>query len=184
MASGRSTPADGLRLEVASYDHPDVVRFVDAVQAFYVERYGGADRTPVTPDEFAPPHGLFLLGRLGERAVCCGGWRCHDAATIAPADARTLRPGDAEIKRMWVEQAYRRRGLARRILAELEATAAANGCRRMVLETGTEQPEAVAFYRRSGYERIDRFGVYRDDASSLCFARELPPRTSLPTPPR
>ena len=36
----------------------------DAVQAFYVERYGGVDRTPVDPAEFAPPRGIFLLGSL------------------------------------------------------------------------------------------------------------------------
>lgn len=171
--SGGPPRADRLRLETAAYDAPDVACFVDALQAFYVERYGGADRTPVTPAEFAPPRGLFLVGRLDGEAVCCGGWRRHDAGTIAAVDVGTLRPGDAEIKRMWVAPAHRRRGLARRVLAELEATAAARGCRRAVLETGTEQPEAVAFYRRAGYAPVGRFGVYRDDEASLCFAREL-----------
>jgi hypothetical protein len=41
----------------------------------------------VDPAEFAPPRGLFLLGSLpGTGPVCCGGWRRHDASTIAPAD--------------------------------------------------------------------------------------------------
>lgn len=159
---------------VAAYDDPDSLRFVDAVQAFYVERYGGADRTPVDPAEFAPPRGIFVLGSLpGTGPVCCGGWRRHDASTIAPVDRGVLRPGDAEIKRMWVDPAHRRRGLATAVLAELERTAAAAGCSRTVLESGTEQPEALAFYRVRGYTGIPGFGVYRDEASSVCFAREL-----------
>ncbi|WP_328309307.1 GNAT family N-acetyltransferase [Actinomycetospora sp. NBC_00405] len=150
------------------------MRFVDAVQAFYVERYGGADRTPVDPAEFAPPRGLFLLGSLpGTGPVCCGGWRRHDASTIDVADRGVLRPGDAEIKRMWVDPAHRRRGLAGTLLDALERAAASAGCPRTVLETGTEQPEALAFYRARGYVAIPRFGVYRDEPNSLCFARVL-----------
>ena len=42
-----------------------------------------------------------------------------------------------------------------------------------MLETGTEQPEALAFYRARGYVAIPRFGVYRDEPNSLCFARVL-----------
>ncbi|NMO91146.1 GNAT family N-acetyltransferase [Actinomycetospora sp. TBRC 11914] len=161
-------------LEVAAYDDPRSVRFVDAVQAFYTERYGGADRTPVDPAEFAAPRGLFLLGALpGTGPVCCGGWRRHTAGSVAPEDRGVLRPDDAEIKRMWVDPAHRRRGLATAVLAELERTARAAGCRRTVLETGDRQPEALAFYAERGYRRIPRFGVYRDEPGSICCARDL-----------
>jgi GNAT superfamily N-acetyltransferase len=168
------TAARGLRFAITAYDDPESVRFVDAVQAFYVERYGGADRTPVDAAEFASPRGLFLLGWLpGAGAVCCGGWRQHTAASIGPEDRDALRPGDAEVKRMWVDPAHRRRGIARALLAELERTAAAAGCRRTVLETGDRQPEAEAFYRAVGYGAIPPFGVYRDEPGCLCFARDL-----------
>ena len=164
----------GLRFASAAYDDPETVRFVDAVQAFYVERYGGVDRTPVDAVEFAPPRGLFLLGRLpGAGAVCCGGWRRHTAASIAPEDRDALRPGDAEVKRMWVDPAHRRRGIARALLVELERTAAAAGCSRTVLETGAAQPEAEAFYRDVGYAAVPRFGVYREEPGCLCLARDL-----------
>lgn len=166
---------------VVPYDDPQCVRLVDAVQAFYVERYGGADRTPVDPAEFAPPRGLFVLGSLpGTGPVCCGGWRRHDTATIDDRDREVLRPGDAEIKRMWVDPARRRRGLASAVLAELERTATAAGCRRTVLETGAAQPEALAFYRGAGYAEMRGFGVYRDEPGSICFARDLRPRARPP----
>lgn len=166
-----------LRFEVVAYDDPESVRFVDTVQAFYVERYGGADRTPVDPADFAPPRGLFLLGRVpGAGAVCCGGWRRHTADSVAPEDRDVLRPGDAEVKRMWVDPAQRRLGIARALLAELERTAAAAGCTRTVLETGDRQPEAEAFYRAVGYVPIRPFGVYREEPGCLCLARDLPAR--------
>lgn len=173
VASSHAEPTYGLRFEAVTLDHPDVVRFDAVVQAFYLERYGDTDRTPMEPTEFAPPDGLFLLGWLADTAACCGGWRRRDEGAIAPEDRGVLRPGDAEIKRMFVEPGQRRRGLARALLAELEATARAAGCPRMVLETGVHQPEAVALYRRAGYESISGFGVYRDAVDSRCFARDL-----------
>jgi GNAT superfamily N-acetyltransferase len=84
-----------------------------------------------------------------------------------------LRPGDAEVKRMWVGPAHRRRGIARALLAELERTAAAAGCTRTVLETGDRQPEAEAFYRAVGYTPVPPFGVYREEPGCLCLARDL-----------
>jgi GNAT superfamily N-acetyltransferase len=166
--------SSGLVLGVVAYDDPTSVRFVDAVQAFYRERYGGIDRTPVDPAEFAPPRGLFLVGALpGAGPVCCGGWRRLTAAAIPEADRGVLRPLDAEIKRMWVDPAHRRRGFAVALLDELERTAAAAGCRRTVLETGTRQPEAEALYRRQGYVPMPNFGVHRAEPDSTCFTRDL-----------
>lgn len=54
-----------------------------------------------------------------------------------------------------------RPGLSRLLLVELERRAAAAGRRRLVLETGTPQPEAIGLYTSSGYSEIPRFGVYR-----------------------
>lgn len=165
-----------------SYDHPDAVALTAAVQQEYVARYGGVDATPTGPDEFAPPAGLFLVGYAGRVAVACGGWRARDGATVAgPAGGpcagvdAALRAGDAEIKRMYVAQAHRRRGYARALLAELERTAGAAGRLRIVLETGTRQPEAIALYTDAGYAPIAGFGVYRDAPGSRYFAKPLPP---------
>ncbi|MBK1786849.1 GNAT family N-acetyltransferase [Prauserella cavernicola] len=154
-------------IRVVPFDHPDAVKLIDLVQQEYVTRYGDPDVTPVAPREFAPPRGLFLVGYLAGVAVACGGWRAHDGPEP------TFRPGDAELKRMFVLDTERGKGFARALLAELERTALAAGRRRAVLETGTEQPEAIALYRSSGYGDIPGFGVYRDEPESVYLAKEL-----------
>ena len=151
-----------VRIEAVTYDHPEAARLIAGVQQEYVVRYGGEDRTPVDLAEFAPPRGLFLVGYEGTAAVACGGWRTHGA--------------DAEIKRMYVTRAARGRGLARLMLAELERTACAAGHRRVILETGDKQPEAVALYRSAGYTEIPAFGYYSCSPDSMHFGKQLAPR--------
>lgn len=80
---------------------------------------------------------------------------------------------DAEIKRMYVRPRFQRRGLARVMLAHLEQLAAADGITRFVLETGTEQPEALALYRSSGYTDVDKFGFYAEYDDSIHLAKAL-----------
>jgi GNAT superfamily N-acetyltransferase len=147
-------------IEQRPYDDADVVRLVAEVQAEYVTRYGSVDAAAVEPDEFAPPRGLFLVGLLDGVPSVTGGWR-------------EIEPGVVEIKRMYVRPAARRRNLARRMLAELEATAAAAGVSRIVLNTGREQPEAVALYESSGYEVVPGFGHYACTPGALFYGKLL-----------
>ncbi|UUN27372.1 GNAT family N-acetyltransferase [Streptomyces sp. FIT100] len=151
------------------FDHPDAVKLNDEVQLEYAERYGDeGDATPLDPSMFVPPLGLYLLAYdpLG-RPVATGGWRTQDENDEGYAN------GDAELKRMYVVPEARGLGLARRILAALEEDARAAGRTRMVLETGTAQPEAIALYASSGYEPCVKFGYYRHYETSRCFAKPL-----------
>jgi GNAT superfamily N-acetyltransferase len=152
-----------------SFDHPDAVKLNDEVQAEYHLRYGdGGDATILSASDFTPPRGVYLIAYDDrDRPVATGGWRSQDTNGEGNED------GDAELKRMFVIEEMRGRGLARRILAELEEDARAAGRLRMVLETGTEQPEAVALYTSSGYEPCTKFGYYRHFDSSLCYAKSL-----------
>lgn len=143
------------------------MRLIAAVQQVYVQRYGEADVDQTVAADFNPPRGHFLLAWEDDRAVGCGGWRARDDVGVG------LRPGDAELKRMYVVPAARGRGIARVMLAELERTAVVAGRVRMVLETGIRQPEAIALYRSSGYVPAPGFGPYRDEPASRCFARNL-----------
>lgn len=156
-----------LELRVTPYDDSVAAALVETLQQVYVARYGGGDSTPVTAAEFAPPQGLFLVGRLDGVAMSCGGWR------LVPAEAGPPSEPLAEIKRMYVAEGYRRHGLSRVVLAELEATARAAGIRRIRLETGHMQPEAIRLYETSGYHRIARFGVHCDSDGSTCFGKGL-----------
>ncbi|MGA2826242.1 MAG: GNAT family N-acetyltransferase [Streptosporangiaceae bacterium] len=151
-----------MRIEAVAYDHPDAARLIGEVQQEYVIRYGGVDDSPVDPAEFTPPSGLFLVGYDGDAAVVCGGWRA-----CGPGDT------DAEIRRMYVVPAARGRGLARRMLAELERTARDAGHQRMILETGRPQPEAVALYRSSRYTEIPAYGYYAGSPHSMHFGKVL-----------
>ncbi|MFS4094092.1 GNAT family N-acetyltransferase [Streptomyces sp. AF1A] len=151
------------------FDHPDAVKLNDEVQAEYGRRYGDdGDATVLTVEDFDPPRGVYLIAYDEyDRPVATGGWRSQDSNGEGNED------GDAELKRMFVIEEMRGRGLARRILAELEEDARMAGRVRMVLETGTAQPEAVALYTSSGYEPCAKFGYYRHHELSLCFAKRL-----------
>jgi GNAT superfamily N-acetyltransferase len=156
-----------LELRPTPADHPDALRLIGQIQQVYVERYGGEDVTVLDPREFDGPRGLFLVGYAGGEPVACGGWRERHAGEGA------LRDGDAEIKRMYVVAAHRGKGYARAVLAELERTAAAAGLQRVVLETGTEQPEAIALYASAGYAPMPAFGAYADSPTSRYFAKPV-----------
>ncbi|MFI2642865.1 GNAT family N-acetyltransferase [Streptomyces sp. NPDC018610] len=151
------------------FDHPDAVKLNDEVQAEYHVRYGdGGDATHLDPADFRPPGGVYLIAYDEDGTpVATGGWRSQDRNDEGNED------GDAELKRMFVVEGMRGRGLARRILAALEDDAREAGRTRMVLETGTKQPEAVALYTSSGYEPCGKFGYYRFHEESLCYAKPL-----------
>ncbi|MEU6344131.1 GNAT family N-acetyltransferase [Streptomyces sp. NPDC046977] len=156
-----------MQIRKTRYDHPDAVLLTAQVQQEYVERYGGPDDTPLDVAHFDAPCGCFLLGYLDGAPVATGGWRAQDASPEGFED------GDAELKRMYVVPQARGRGLARRMLAELERDAAAAGRTRMVLETGTMQPEAIALYTSCGYTPVVKFGHYKDSPLSVCLGKSL-----------
>ncbi|MGW1926339.1 GNAT family N-acetyltransferase [Streptomyces massasporeus] len=135
-----------MNIQPTPYDHPDAVALNDAVQAEYAVRYGDeGDATPLDAGMFVPPQGLYLLAYDPEgRPVATGGWRTQDK------NDEGYENGDAELKRMYVIPDARGLGLARRILAALESDAREAGRSRMVLETGTAQPEAISLYTSSG----------------------------------
>jgi GNAT superfamily N-acetyltransferase len=155
----------GLDLRVVSYGSDDAQLLTAEVQAEYARRYGGdGDIAPIDVHQFDAPDGHFVMIYVDDAPAAMGGWRRG-----GPAES------DAEIKRMFVRPAFARRGLARAILAELERAAAAAGITRLVLETGTAQPEAIALYESSGYAAIPAFGFYADYDDSVHLAKPLMP---------
>jgi GNAT superfamily N-acetyltransferase len=149
-----------LQIEAVSFDHPDAAALRAAQRAELTERYGTPDSEP-GPAPTAADTTVFLLARDGDgRAVGCGA-------------LRELGDGVGEVKRMYVVPARRRSGVAGAVLAALEEEAARRGWSLLKLETGTEQPDAMAFYERHGYRRIHNFGHYAASELSVCYERPL-----------
>lgn len=166
MSTGDESLAD-LRIERVPVTHPDAQLLVEAVQQEYVARYGGRDRTSMHTGELEPPTGAFFVGYRDDRPVMTGAWRFRN-------DVRRLGSAHpAEVKRMYVDGSARRQGLARLMLAHLEATARAAGAEVMIMETGTAQPEAMELYQAAGYQLIEPFGHYQDSPRNRCYGRRL-----------
>ena len=108
---------------------------------------GGFDTArsrPVDPAELTPPRGVLLVARLHSEPIACG--------------ALKLPPGEpAEIKRLWVAPGARRLGVARRVLAELEAQAREAGADVVRLDTNRALRAATTLYRSSGYTEVPAF---------------------------
>jgi ribosomal protein S18 acetylase RimI-like enzyme len=128
--------------------HPDARA---CVQAYFAELAGRFDsgfdpvRSISAGDaELTPPAGLLLVAMLHSVPVGCAAVKFHGDAP-------------AEIKRMWVAPAVRGLGLGRRLLAELEARAAARGVRTVRLETNRALDEAIGLYRTAGYQEVAAF---------------------------
>ena len=169
MSSGRVSRVLDLRRVLIG--DPDAQLLIEAVQEEYVVRYGSRDDTPIDQTEFIEPRGAFFVGYLEGRPVVSGAWRRRDDVEAAGTSAT------AEVKRMYVVPSARGLGLARAMLAHLEATAFAVGVEALLLETGTMQPEAIALYESAGYESIRGFGHYRDSPFNRCFAKACPADT-------
>ncbi|MET9760905.1 GNAT family N-acetyltransferase [Streptomyces sp. NPDC006372] len=130
----------------------------------YSRRYGGdahAEMARYPDEEFTAPYGglLLLLLERGE-PVAGGAFRRYDLAT-------------AELKRIWTHSAHRRRGLARRVVAELESEAALRGYRRIYLTTGPRQPEARGLYLTTGYTPLFDTDADPETIGPLPFEKHL-----------
>lgn len=102
----------------------------------------------------------FVVAYLDENPVGCG--------AIRPLDQESI-----ELKRFFVDEAFRQQGIAKQILVELEIMAKKRGFSSIRLEAGAAQPEAISFYKKHGYIEIDRYGEYEDSEFSLCYEKRI-----------
>lgn len=97
---------------------------------------------------------------LGGKPIGCGAFKPFDASS-------------AEVKRMYVKEEARGKGLAGKVLQELEVWASELNYARLVLETGINQPEAIALYKRHGFVSITNYPPYQGLKTSFCFEKVL-----------
>lgn len=164
----RSDISDTLQIRPVPYDHPDVVDMTAAVQRFYASIYGTQDEAHVDPAHFEPPDGAFFVVYEQDVPVGMGGWRRLDPTARGVVGERPV-----EIKRMYVADQFRRRGVARMLLSHLESTAARAGADWALLETGNPQSAAKALYRSSGYQDAPNFGYYADEEGQVSLRKRL-----------
>ena len=96
-----------------------------------------------------------------------------DGCAAACGAMKQYAPGAAEIKRVFVCPQYRRRGLAHKVLCELEQTAAEIGCSTLLLETGKPLTAAQKLYESCGWHQIPNYGQYAGVNTSVCMQKEL-----------
>ncbi len=110
------------------------------------------------PSEVRPPRGVFVVAYLRGTAMGCGALKHHDG-------------GVSDLKRMWVHDGARGRGVGRRLMEELERRAVEHGDTAVRLETNGTLHEAIALYRSAGYVEVAPFN--EEPFADHWFRKEL-----------
>lgn len=153
------SPAGKIHLRRTSSDDADFQQLVALLDADLRERDGDDHAFYAQFNKIATiRHAVVCL--VDEKPVGCGAFREFES-------------GKVEIKRMYVMPEQRCKGIAGKILHELENWAAELGYQQFVLETGKNQPEAIHLYQKSGYTLIPNYGQYENIESSVCMAKTL-----------
>jgi GNAT superfamily N-acetyltransferase len=119
---------------------------VAQAEAEIVERYSILEEAELglTANMFNPPNGAFLVARRGGAA----------GPPVGGVGVRAIHPGIGQIRRLWVDPEQRGHGIARALMSGVEDAARELGLTDLRLGTGDRQPEAVALYESTGWERV------------------------------
>ena len=148
-----------LRIEKTGAENPDFIQLVKQLDADLAERDG---KEHLFYDQYNRIDGIkyVVVAYEMENPVGCGAIKAYGPDTM-------------EIKRMFVVPQSRRQGVAGNILSALENWAATLSFERCILETGKNQPEAIALYLKSGYNVISNYGQYANVENSICFEKKV-----------
>lgn len=149
-----------IEITVEAPDVADVVELIRMGDEFGLALYPAASYYGLPLERLRGPDVTFFVARDDGRAV-------GTAALVDRGD------GSGELKRMFVHERARGRGIASRLLAEVESAAAASGISLLQLETGPKQPEAIALYEKYGYVAVPNFPPYVGDPDSYCMQKSL-----------
>ncbi len=149
-----------MQIAIECPDQPEVITMIAELDAFQHALY--------------PPESCYGLdlASLKESNVRFAVAR-DEAGHAIGCGAVVLYDGYGELKRMYVREHSRGKGVARKVLALLEQSAGAAGYRDFKLETGPSQPAAIAFYASCGYAQGGRYGDYPDDEHSVFMHKSM-----------
>jgi len=173
-------PADRIRIAREDPGAADVIALLAAGEAHSASLHPAESNHHLDLDGLRAASVRFFVARdealhglEPEARPRLAGQAARSGTALATA-AIVLYDGWAEVKRMWVEPEARGRGLSRRLLAALEAEAAAQGIGLLRLETGIASAEALGLYRSAGFVECPPFADYRPDPNSVFMERRLP----------
>jgi putative acetyltransferase len=98
---------------------------------------------------------------------------CENGKPVGCGAIKKFAPQIMEVKRMYTLPGNRGKGIAAKVLGELEMWAIELSFNKCVLETGRKQSEAIALYKKSGYRITPNYGQYSGIENSVCFEKEL-----------
>ena len=145
-----------LRTDSQNKDFVYLVRRLDA----YLAEVDGEEHAFYNQHNKIDKLNHVVVAYMEDNPVGCGAMREHA-------------PGIMEVKRMYTLEGQRGKGVATKILNELEKWAAEMSFDKCVLETGKRQPDAVELYKKRGYKVIPSYGQYVTVENSVCFQKEL-----------
>ena len=151
---------DVLSIKQENPAQSDVAELLRHGEAFSASLYPPESSHHLPPDALRRPEARFFVAR-------------DTKGTALATGALVLHDDWAEIKRMWVEEAARGRGIARRVLNVLIGQAASAGIEILRLEIGVASHAALALYEKTGFKRRAPFGDYRPDPLSVFMERPV-----------
>ena len=151
-----------LTIEYLDPDSPEVQALLTVSDAYYVDLYPAESNHLENSDDLKKSNVLFVGCRVDGELVASG------AAKIMQDDGSY-----AEIKRVFVVDDHRGKGLSSKIMHFLESELQGRGVNLFRLETGVKQPEALGLYRKLGYLERAPFGSYRVDPYSVFMEKQV-----------
>jgi len=148
-------------------DHPQVRALLAELDAYLASLYEPEANHILDVEALLAPEIDFLVAERAGQLIACGGWR------RMPGEADTSGEAYGEIKRMYVAPAARGLRIGQRLLATLEERLRTAEVTLALLETGSDQLEAVRLYERGGYALRGAFGGYPDNGLSLFYEKRL-----------
>jgi GNAT superfamily N-acetyltransferase len=137
----------------------DFAKLSEEVEKEFYEMYGEAQ------SKYTAYNGLLhirdvLLMYDGRIPFACGGFKEYSHRVV-------------ELKRVYVNKAYRGNGYSTYIVRKLIDRAKDKGYETMILETGQKQIEAISLYKKLEFQIIENYGQYKGDSNSICMSIRL-----------
>ena len=158
---------ESLVIRRESPDQPEVVALLDALDRYLATLYPPEANYILGVQELMAPEVSFFVARQAGRVVGTG------AARRMPAESATGGQAYGEVKRMYVDPALRGRRLGVQLLQAIENDLRDSGQTLALLETGSDQAEAVRLYQRAGYTQRGPLGGYPDNGLSVFYGKSL-----------